>query len=181
MPLLKAFKAPEATVAIRTSKDQFVLGETIEGDLLVSSQEDFTVKEVRIELYGLETLKPVESMDEPIDEGETEGSTAADFEETAQTRLYSPEGWVTQNGDATEYTMHKGAAVVSGTLGIARGSAQPLPFRIDIPSNLGPTFRGLRKDGQWIGRAWKLRAVLAVGGRPDVKVEKGIQVLERGP
>lgn len=164
MPLFKAFKAPSASVSVNISKDNFVLGETITGDLLVTSQEDFEAEEIRAELQGVERLK---TGGEPIEE---EGA------ETLETRLYSSQSSYSQRGDTVEYPMHKGQTKVSEKLRISKGFNQQFPFRITIPVGLGPSFQGLRRDGQRLERIWTLKGVLSVGGRPDVEAKRDIQV-----
>ena len=164
MPLFKAFKAPNATVSINIDKDKFVLGETIKGDLLLTSKEDFEAEDIRVELQGVEKLKG-----EVIEEG-------SETLETLETRIYSSTTSYTQRGDVTEYPMHKGQVKVSQKLKITKGYSQQFPFKITIPANLGPTFRGMRADRQWLERMWTLKGVVAVKKRPDVEAKKDIQV-----
>jgi len=164
LPLFKAFKTPNAAISINIGKDNFVLGETITGDVLVTSQEDFEAEETRVELVGVEKLKVG---GEPI---EGVGS------ETLETRIYSSQTSYTQRGDTIEYPMYKGQTKVSEKLRITKGYSQQFPFKITIPANLGPTFQGVRRDGQGLERIWTLKGVVAVGGRPDVEAKKDIQV-----
>jgi len=145
-------------------KDNFVLGETISGDLLVTSQEDFEAEEIRVELQGVEKLKVG---GEAIEE---EGS------ETLETRIYSSRSSYTQRGDTVEYPMYKGQTRVSEKLRVSKGFSQQFPFQITIPAGVGPTFQGMRRDGQWLERIWTLKGVVAVGGRPDVESKKDIRV-----
>ena len=192
MPLFKAFKAPDAAVAISTGKDNFALGETITGNLFLTSQEDFVAKQIRVELCGVERLKvgaepvgeesegPIEDGEEPVEEEaepieeESEEPLEEERAETSQTRIYSSQSSYTQKGDIIEHPMHKGETVISERLGITKGYGQQFPFKITIPPDLGPTFQGMRRDGQWIERTWTLQGVVAVGGRPDVKATKDI-------
>lgn len=167
MPLFKAFKGANASVSIATSKDAFTLGESVEGDLIVSSQEDLTAKEVRLELRGVERTR----------EGEGGGETEAT--ESLETRFYSPQNEYTQRGNTIEYPMHKERRRLTGELRIAPGASQRFPFRIDIPATLGPTFEGTRHDGAWLERAWVLEARVVLGGRPDLATEKDIRVLSK--
>ncbi len=164
MPLFKAFKAPNAAVSINTGKDSFLLGETITGDLRVTSEEDVEAKEIRVELVGVEKLKVG---GEAIEE---EGS------ETLETRIYSSQTSYTQRGDTIEYPMYKGQTKLSEKLRVTKGFSQQFPFTITIPASMGPTFQGMRRDGQWLERTWTLKGVLAVGGRPDVEGRKDIRV-----
>jgi hypothetical protein len=70
--------------------------------------------------------------------------------------------------------MYRGQTSVSQALGITSGFNQQFPFRITIPSNLGPTFQGMRRDGRWLQRSWIAKAVIAVGGRPDIETRREI-------
>jgi len=164
LPLFKAFKAPNASVSINIGKENFILGETITGDLLVTSQEDFEAEETRVELQGVEKLKVG---GEAIEE---EGS------ETLETRIYSSRSSYTQRGDTVEYPMYKGQTKVSEKSRVSKGFSQQFPFQITIPAGVGPTFQGMRRDGQWLERIWTLKGVVAVGGRPDVEAKKDIRV-----
>jgi len=164
LPLFKAFKAPNATVSINIGKDNFVLGEAITGNLIVMSEEEFEADEIRVELQGVEKLKVG---GEPIEE---EGA------ETLETRIYSSRTSSTQRGDTIEYPMHRGQTKVSEKLRMTKGFSQQFPFAITVPAGLGPTFQGMRRDGQWLERFWTLKGVVAVGGRPDVEAKKDIRV-----
>jgi len=164
LPLFKAFKAPNASVSISISKDNFVLGETITGDLSVTSNEEFEANEVRVELQGVEKLK---TGGEAIEE---EGA------ETPETRIYSSMTSSVQRGDTVEYPMYKGQTKVSEKLRMTKGYSQQFPFKITIPAGLGPTFQGMRRDGQGLERTWTLKGIVAVGGRPDVEAKKDIRI-----
>ncbi len=164
MPLFKSFKAPNATISVNISKDSFTLGETINGDITVTSQEEFEAEEIRVELLGFERLK-------------LGGEPIAGASETAETRLYSSRTAQTQSGTVREYTMYRGQVKVSGKLRIPNGYSQQFPFNMTIPAGLGPTFQGLRRDGQWLDRTWIIKGVVSVGGRPDVDTKRNLQVL----
>ena len=143
------------------NKGTFNLGETIEGSVNVTSKENFEADEIRIELVAIERLKPG-------------GGFIRDNQESPETRMYSPPN---QNAPASanvEYMMHRGQTRVSQKLMILNGFAQQFLFSIPVPPNLGPTFQGMRKDGRWLQRTWTLKAVVAVGGRPDVETRRDI-------
>jgi len=162
LPLFKAFKAPNAAISLNIGKDNFVLGETIIGDVLVTSQEDFEAEEIRVELQGVEKMKV--------------GGEPIDASETLETRIYSSRTSYTQRGDTIEYPMYKGQTKLSEKLRINKGFSQQFPFKITVPANYGPTFQGMRRDGQWLERIWTLKGVVSVGGRPDVEAKKDIQI-----
>lgn len=163
LPLFKSFKAPNASTAINIEKETYNLGETISGRLLVISQEDFQADEIRVELQGNEKLR-------------AGGETIRGVSETQETRLYSSSRPQVQSGSLKEYTMYHGQAKLSQKQKIPNGFSEQFPFSITIPGGLGPTFQGLRKDGQALERTWTLKGVVAVGGRPDVEVRRTIQV-----
>lgn len=165
MPLFKAFKALNATVSISTSKDQYALGETVEGEVLVASGEDFAAKEIRLELCGVERARM---------EGE---AAEEEVEESAETRFYSPQDSYTERGDTIEYPMHDEKIVLGGASAIRPGASERFPFRILIPAESGPTFTGMRKDGQRLEREWTLRARVVVGGRSDLEARKEIRAV----
>gem|GEM_PF-808189 len=163
MPLLKTFQAPKASLSINLAKDNYVLGETVTGDMIFTSDEEFEAKEARVELHGFEQLR---SGGEPI-----RGAS-----ETLETRIYSPRTTTVQKGRTMHYVMYNGQSKVNDKFMVPRGFNQQFPFRIAIPSHLGPTFQGVRMDGQWLERTWTLRAVVSIGGRTDVEAKKILNV-----
>ena len=163
MPLFKSLKAPSATIILNIAKDNFVLGETITGDLLVTSQEEFEADEIRVELQGVERLR-------------TGGEAMVGVPETPETRLYSSTSSNTQSGTIRIYPMYNGRSKVNEKLRIPSNFSQQFSFKITIPAGLGPTFQGLRHDGQFLERTWTLKGVVAVSGRPDVETKKDINV-----
>jgi len=101
--------------------------------------------------------------------------------ENIESRMYSS---VNQNAPASasiEYAMYRGQTKVSPKLTVPIGSSLQFPFKIQIPANLGPTFQGIRKDGRWLQRGWSLKAVVGVGGRPDVDTRMEIGVVIPAP
>ena len=163
MPLFKSFKAPNASITLNISKDNFNLGETITGELLVTSQEDFEADEIRTELVGIEKMR-------------VGGEPLRGASETQETRLYSSSTPQTQSGTIREYFMYRGQTKVNQKLRVPNGYNQQFSFNITIPAGLGPTFTGLRRDGQWLERTWTIKGIIAVGGRPDVETKRSIQV-----
>ncbi len=161
LPLFKSLKAPKATISINISKDNFDVGETIEGTVDMTSKEEFEADEVRVELLAWEKLKPG-------------GGFIQDTQENSETRMYSQPNQNAKTAAIVEYAMHRGQIKIHQKLRVTNGFNQQFPFRISVPANLGPTFQGLRKDGRWLQRTWALKAVLAVGGRPDVETRREI-------
>jgi hypothetical protein len=163
LPLLKTFQAPKASLSINMAKDNYALGETITGDLVFTSNEEFEAKEIRVELRGTEKLR-------------TGGEPIRGASETLETRLYSPRTTTVQKGTTVEYNMYNGQSRVNDRFMVPRGFNQQYPFRIAVPSHLGPTFQGVRMDGQWLERTWILKAVVSIGGRPDVEARRALQI-----
>jgi len=163
LPLFKSFKAPKASVTININKDSFTLGETITGELTVTSQEEFNAEEIRVELVGFERLRPG-------------GEAIPGASETAETRLYSSQTTHTQSGTVREYIMYREQSKLSAKLGIPNGFNQQFPFNITVPAGLGPTYQGLRRDGQRLERTWIIKGVVSVGGRPDVDSNRNLQI-----
>lgn len=163
LPLLKTFQAPKASLTVNIAKDNYALGEAITGELTFTSDEEFEAKEIRVELHGVEQLR---SGGEPI-----RGAS-----ETLETRIYSPRTTTVQKGSTVQYVMYNGQSKVNDRFMVSRGFSQQFPFRIGIPSQLGPTFQGVRMDGQWLERTWALKAVVSIGGRPDVEARRVLHV-----
>ena len=164
MPLFKSFRAPNATISVSTDKDKFTLGETVQGIVGITSQEDIEANEIRVELAATERVRPG-------------GGFVRDQLENVESRMYSQ---ITQNAPQTQQmvcSMYRGQTLASPKLMIPKGCASNYPFKISIPQHLGPTFQGTRKDGRWLQRTWTLKAVLAVGGRPDVDTAREICVV----
>lgn len=163
MPLFKSFKAPNASATLNISKETFALGETITGTLTITSQEQFQADEIRIELQGNENLR-------------AGGEAIRGASETQETRLYSTTAPTTQTGTTRQYIMHRGQTRLAQKLPLSNGFSQEYQFSIAVPNGLGPTFQGLRRDGQRLERTWTLKGIVAVGGRPDVETKRPIQV-----
>jgi len=72
--------------------------------------------------------------------------------------------------------MYKGQTKLSEKLRMTKGFSQQFPFQITIPGGFGPTFQGMRRDGQWLERTWTLKGVVGVGGRPDVESKRDIKI-----
>jgi hypothetical protein len=144
------------------------LGEAVEGNVGITSQEDFEADEIRVEIVATERLKP-------------SGGFVNDQFESPETRMYSPVSQNSPEQSVAEYSMHRGQTKASPRLAVSNGYSASFPFKISLPQHLGPTFQGTRKDGRWIQRTWNLKAVIAVGGRPDVETTRDITVLASAP
>jgi DNA-directed RNA polymerase subunit RPC12/RpoP len=162
LPFFKALSPPKASVAIELSKGEYALGETLDGAILVTSQEDFDVQEIRVDVLGRERIR----------------GTLLDYSGDEKTRIYSP---ITSTAGAERPTqldllMHSNPVAVSGALKVTNGYSGKFQFRFSIPPHLGPSYQGGRQDGSWLQRVWVVKAVVAVAGRPDIDAEKEFQV-----
>lgn len=163
MPLFKALSPPKANVTIELSKSECTLGGTLEGAVLVVSQEEFDVQEIRVDAIGRERIR----------------GTLLDYAGDQQTRIYSPV--TAQAGTARptqlDLLMHSNPVPLSGPIKIPNGYDGKFQFRISIPPHLGPSYQGGRQDGSWLQRVWVIKATLAVAGRPDIEVVREFQVI----
>jgi DNA-directed RNA polymerase subunit RPC12/RpoP len=99
-----------------------------------------------------------------------------------ETRIYSPvNAALGQKPQQLELTMHRAPVRLVGNTTIANGYRQQMPFKVQIPLHLGPSFQGARQDGSWLQRLWQVKAVLAVGGRPDLSYTAEINVAAMPP
>lgn len=129
---------PKTNITLSLSKNTYFLGEDIEGELIVSSDEEFNADEVRCELQCIESAK-------------------------VQKRIYDPalkhevtrEVWETA-------TLFSVKPILSGPIHISRGFTSKFPFKINIPITMKPTYKGIDRRV-----VWSIKGVIAVKGRPD--------------
>ncbi len=129
---------PKVNVSLTLSKPYFLLGETIEGFLDISSQEDFDCSEIRCELECVERVRRMrrvysESLKREVEQPVWESAVLF----SARPRLAGP--------------MH-----------IPEGFAQRYPFEITIPPTAHPSFKSLDRVV-----VWNMKGVVAVEKRPD--------------
>jgi hypothetical protein len=137
MGLLGRFKAPKGTVSVTLDKGEYSLREPLAGKINVSATEDFDIDEVRLEIWVNEFTRASQS--------QNVGGTMQNV--TAQ----------------QDNTIHKGKTTVAGGMHASNGLNQDLPFSINLPSGVPPTYRGRNANN-----SWKIKGVIAVKGRPDV-------------
>jgi len=170
LPLFKTSKAPNATISINTGKDDFVLEETITGDILVTSEEEFDAKEIMVELRGVVKSKIEErSYSGDMDEADNpiEGVSRA-------IGFFAPKIFKKIKGkDTIDIPMYRAQTKVSEKLKITKGYSQQFPFQITIRPNVR-TMIYLSRPGP--GREWFLKGVVAVEGRPNIETKKDIKV-----
>jgi len=170
LPLFKTNKAPNATISINIGKDNFVIGETITGNILVTSEEEFEAKEILVKVQGVVEQKIDEKTDEEeFDEAENpiEGVARA-------VGVLAPIIFKKVRGkDTIGIPMYNGQTKVSEKLKITKGYSQQFPFQITIQPNVR-TMLYLSRSGP--GRKWILKGVITVEGRPNVETKKDIKV-----
>ena len=163
MPFFKALSPPRANVTIELSKGKYTLGEALDGAILVTSQEEFDIQEIRVDAIGRERIK----------------GTLLDYAGDQQTRIYSPVN--SQAGTARpaqiDLLMHSNPVPVSGPLKVPVGYDGKFQFKFSIPPHLGPSYQGGRQDGSWLQRVWMVKATVAIAGRPDIEAVKEFQVI----
>jgi hypothetical protein len=139
MGFLSALKAPKATIAVQLGKDTFSLKEPLQGNINVSSSEEFDVDEVRIELWVSEWTRATEQKQQP-----------------GQPRPIAVTAQQTTK-------LHESKNVIGGRQHVTAGFNATIPFNIHFPSGIPPTYRS-----QNVRTSWMLKGVIAVKGRPDV-------------
>lgn len=129
---------PRVNVKLNLSEDLFFLGGNVKGELLLSSDEDFDVEEIRCEIKCIESAK-------------------------VQKRIYDPglkrevvrEVWESA-------TLYSAKPNLSGPIHISKGFSGKFPFSIYIPITLKPTSKSMDRNV-----SWTIKGVVAVKGRPD--------------
>lgn len=143
MSFFKKFKdrltSPKARISLQVNKNSFELGETAEGALSVTSDEEFEAKEVRCEIQCVEEAKRTKYVNDP-----------------ALNRQVLRE--VTESA-----TLYSAKPAFAGPIHITQGFSQTFPCKISIPSGARPTFKSIDSKV-----TWALKGAIAIDGRPDV-------------
>ncbi len=129
---------PKVNLKMNLSDSVFFLGDSIKGELLVSSEEDFDSEEVRCEVQCVEAAK-------------------------VQKRIYSPSlkrEIITEVWESA--TLYFAKPSLSGPIHISKGFSGKFPFNIPIPITMKPTSKSVDRRV-----TWTVKGVLAVKGRPD--------------
>ena len=133
------FIKPNANVALQLGKSSYVLGENVEGTLVVTSSEDFDAKEVRCEFQCVETKKRTSlQYDAAIKQ-----TIPKEVQESA--------------------TLWSSRPQMTGPLHLTPGFSQNYPVSINLPAGGRPTYHSVDQNV-----AWSLKGVIAIEGRPDV-------------
>jgi hypothetical protein len=143
MSFLKKLKEkvtkPKANVSLNLNKNMFTLGEDLEGVLIVASEEEFDIMEIRVEFKCIESKKK------------------GRWEWNEQTRRQEwKEFWETA-------ILHSKDVKISGELHLTEGYKKEFLFKTNIPAGARESYKSV--DGSVI---WSVKGVLAIKGRPDV-------------
>ncbi|MEM2341832.1 MAG: hypothetical protein QXX94_04995 [Candidatus Bathyarchaeia archaeon] len=136
--LIKKITPPKVSLSLNLSKSTYFLGENIEGELIVSSNEDFDADEVRCEFKCDESMKVQKRIYDPALKREV----LRDVWETA--------------------TLYSVKPCLSGPMHISKGFTGKFPFSINIPITMKPTYKGVDRRV-----TWSIKGVVAVKGRLD--------------
>lgn len=142
MGFLKKFTnkltAPEATVHLNLSNYSVSLGENLQGNLNVSSQEDFQTTEVRCEILCTQQAKVLKEVYDPA----LKTSIPKLVDETTIICNMKPS--------------------LAGPTNFVKGDNQNFPINLNIPAGSTSSCSGLDRRV-----TWTIKGVLAVDGRPD--------------
>ena len=119
-----------------------MLGENVEGELNLSSDEDVDVEEVRCEFRCVEAVKTIK------------------YVESGTGRTGVPVRVPVETWDSA--TLYSTNVVLSGATHINKGFTGNYPFRVSVPITLKPTCKGVDRRV-----TWTIKGVAAVRGRPD--------------
>jgi DNA-directed RNA polymerase subunit RPC12/RpoP len=163
LSFFRALSPPKASLTIELGKGDYTLGEALDGTILLTSEEDFDVQEIRVDVLARERVK----------------GTLLDYAGDQNTRIYSPVTSAASSARPTQLDllMYSNPVAISGAFKVTNGYSGKFQFRFSIPPHLGPSYQGGRQDGSWLQRVWMVRAVIAVAGRPDIDAMKEFQVL----
>lgn len=143
MSFFKKFKdkfvAPNAGVVLQLNKNNYTLGENIEGTLVATSNEEFDCNEIRLEFQCIEKKKRM----------------ALQYDSTAKRDVMK------QVEDTA--TLWSARPSLSGLLHLTPGFSQNYPLSVNIPAGGRATFHSVDQNV-----TWSLKGVVAVDGRPDV-------------
>ena len=136
---------PKATISLKLNKNAYALGETLEGTLNVSSEEEIDATEIRAELRCEERRKTMKY--------ETETKTYPDGRR--ETRPVWREVWET----ATIFSANPQG---SGPMHISARYKGELPFSTSIPTGGQPSYSSMDRSIEW-----NIKGVIGIKGRPD--------------
>ncbi len=143
------FTAPEASVQLRLSSYSVALGDNLQGNLNVTSKEDFETTEIRCEIVCAQQAKVIKQVYDP----NLKRSIPQVVNETA--------------------VIYNAKPSLCGPIHFTNGENRNFPININIPAGATPTYTGSDRRV-----TWTIKGVLAVDGRPDRTTETNeIQVI----
>jgi len=131
--------SPKARISLQLSRNDFVLGESAEATLAVSSDEDFDAKEIRAEIQCVEKARRVQ------------------YECDSMAKRNVPRE---VQESKTLYFAKPPATVLTH---ITQGFSQTFPLRMIILATGTPTFQRIDTRVSWL-----VKGVVAIDGRPDI-------------
>lgn len=129
---------PRVDISLKLGKSTYYLGDKLEGELSISSSEDFEASEIRIELECVEAAKAVKYV-----------------YDQARKREVPVEVWESAR-------LYFAKIPLAGKLHISEGFRGDYAFSAEIPITLKPTYKGIDRRV-----TWTIKGVVAVEGRPD--------------
>jgi hypothetical protein len=129
---------PKVNLVLNLNKSTYVLGENVEGELAISSSEDFDADDIRCELQCVESAKVLK----PVYDATLKREVTREVWESA--------------------TLYYAKPSLSGPIHISRGFTGKFPFSINIPVTVKPTLKSIDRKV-----TWSIKGVIAVKGRPD--------------
>ncbi len=140
--IAKKLTPPKIRLTLKLGKDYYALGENLEGELQLSSDEEVDVEEIRCELTCVEAVKTVRYVEARVGRS---GSPVMVPTETWQSA-----------------TLYSTKIVLSGPTHISKGFTDSYRFKVSIPITLKPTYKGVDRRV-----TWTIKGVAAVENRPD--------------
>jgi hypothetical protein len=133
---------PDGSLELRLDSWSVPLGQSLVGSLVFGSQEDFDCTDVRCEIECVETARVIRS----VYDANLRRSIPQEFTETAVLCALRP--------------------ALNGPTHFTKGESRSFQVNVVIPPASRPTYGGI--NGSVV---WKIKAVVAVDGRPDVTTD----------
>ena len=147
MGFLKKFEnrlvAPKADLNLQLCESYVVLGDNLEGSLIVSPREDIEATEIRCEINCVETAQVIRNEYNP-------SLKTMVPRQVTETRI-----------------LFSGKPSCSSAIELINGIAKEFKFSINIPAGSRPTCQSINDQVEW-----KIKGVVGVHGRPDVTTEE---------
>lgn len=137
---------PKATVTLKINKNSYAMGESLEGTLSVTAEEEIDATEIRAELRCEERKKTMRY--------ETETRTLPDGR--TESRPVWKEVWDT----ATIFSANPQG---SEPIHLSTGYKGEFPFNTSIPTGGQPSYSSIDRSVEW-----NIKGVIGVKGRPDI-------------